>query len=59
MGMTIDFSMLTWKELTKMHRAITWEIMRRIWWVYAIILAIVLGCIIAEVLQQRRWKRDG
>lgn len=57
--MNIDFSVLTWKELNSMYRALGWEMMRRTWWLYTIIFAVVLGCITVEVLQQRRWKRNG
>ena len=57
--MIVDFSILTWSELQKMYWALGWEMLRRTWWLYTIILIVILGCVIAEVLQQRRWKRNG
>ena len=53
------FGFMTFKELTKVQWMISWEVMCRMWWVYTVIFTVVIGLIIAEVLQWRRMKKDG
>ena len=54
-----NLSEMTFKELYALYCKVGWEITIRVWWLYSIIFAVILGCVIAEVLQQRRWKRNG
>jgi len=53
------FKLLSFKELMRVQWLINWEVMRRAWWAYALIAAIAIGLILAEVISARRMKRDG
>ncbi len=50
-------SEMGFRELSKAHWILGWEMICRVWWVYVIILTIIVGVVLAEVIDVRRGKK--
>lgn len=53
----MNYAELTLKELWKLSQQVTWEIMTRLWWVYAIIIGIGILGIVLSIIDMSRRKR--
>jgi len=54
----MNYAELTLKELWKLSQQVTWEIMTRLWWLYAIIIGVSILGIILNIINRYRGKRN-